>query len=109
MKHIITVSEPWDFVGATGNNTVTGKVIKIISPVTAIFKSDVVLNFDDNTGNILILKPRYEKETFVNEMDLHLTVGVGLYLLDSYEGKDEKFLESNSKYILIGSLKTARF
>ena len=103
-KHKITVSEPWDFKGPVSGNFIVGEIIQILSPLFIVFKSDHLLNFGDQTGRILILKPRYEKQVLNQENNYEGTVEGGLLLIDDYEGKDEKYLEANSKYVLIGSL-----
>jgi hypothetical protein len=104
-KYKIIVSEPWDFNGPVGANLIIGEIVKVISPLFIVFKSDYLLNFEGKIGNILILKPRYEKQFLTEENNYEGTVGGGMLLIDNYEDKDEKYLEENSKYVLIGSLK----
>jgi hypothetical protein len=103
-KYKITVSEPFDFIGPIGGNLIVGEIIKVLSPLLIIFKSDHLLSFEGKLGRILILKPRYEKQVLNQENNYEGTVGGGLLLIEDYEGKDEKYLEANSKYVLIGQL-----
>lgn len=104
-KYKIIVSEPWDFKSPNGDNIITGTIAEVLSSTLVIFKSDYLLNFDGNTGHLLILKPRYEKQILSQENNYEGTVGGGLLLIEDYDGKDEKYLEANSKYVIIGSLK----
>jgi hypothetical protein len=103
-KYKILVSEPWNYKGTAGDNLIVGKVIKVLSPIGVIFKSDHLQNFDGTTGTLLLLKARYEKQVLNIEHNYVGTVGGGLILIDDYKAKDEKYLEANSKYVLIGSL-----
>ncbi|MDQ6482527.1 hypothetical protein [Dyadobacter sp. LHD-138] len=103
-KYKIIVSDPWDFEDATGSNLIIGEIVKVLSPSLVIFKSDHLLSFGGQTGKILILKPRYEKQALTIENNYEGTVGGAVFLLDDFENNDENFLEDNSKYVLIGSL-----
>jgi hypothetical protein len=104
MKYKILVGEPWDYKSAIGENLITGKILKVISPLTIIFQSDDLLSFDGKIGYILILKPRSMKQVFTQENNYEGIVGGGLLLINDHENKDEKYLEANSKYVLVGSL-----
>jgi len=103
-KYKIIVNEPWDFEGQFGNNVITGVIIKVLTPFMIIFKSDYMLNFNGIRGQLLILKPRYEKQLFSKETCYEGTVGGAILLSNEYEENEEKYFEANRKYILIGSL-----
>lgn len=100
-KYKITVSEPWDFEGPTGLNLIVGVIVKILSSTCLIFKSDHLIKFDNNEGQIFLLKSRYEKQSLE---ELKGTVGGSLILIDDYENQNEKKLEENSEYVIIGAL-----
>lgn len=104
IKYKLIVDEPWDFIN-NGSNVFHGIVVKQLSPTFLLFKSDNLLSFEGKESRILILKPRYEKEVFDLESDDEIIVGGALYLGNEYEGKDERYLMSHSKYVLIGRLK----
>ncbi|MRG44193.1 hypothetical protein GFS24_03660 [Chitinophaga sp. SYP-B3965] len=104
-KYKIMVSEPWDFEGPAGANLIIGNIVKKISPLLIVFESDHLLNFGSFEGRILILKPRYEKEVLSDENSFEGIVGGAIFLSDNYEYKDIEYLEKNSKYVFIGSLR----
>ncbi|WP_025762948.1 hypothetical protein [Dyadobacter tibetensis] len=102
-KYKIVVSEPWNFDGPAGTNLIVGEIFKVFSPSKLIFKSDHLISFGDLKGDILILVPRYEEQLFI-ENGYECIVGGALFLLTDFEHKTEKFMEDNSKYVLIGKL-----
>lgn len=104
IKYKLIVDEPWGFTHS-GSNVFHGVVVKQLSPTFLLFKSDNLVSFEGKESHILILKPRYEKEVFYLESDDEIVVGGALYQEKEYEGKDEKYLMSHSKYVVIGRLK----
>lgn len=107
IKYKLIVDEPWEFPLESNNvsNVCHGIVVKQLSTRFLLFKSDKLLRFEGKESRILILKPRYEKEIFDLESEDDITVGGALYFGNEYEGKDERYLISHSKYLLIGRLK----
>jgi hypothetical protein len=103
-KYKLTISEPWDWQDATGSNTVTGEVLHHISQRRIIFKTTSVLEFGTFKGQNFLLTTRYAGDNFSKE-NYEFTVGGALLLIDDFENKSEDFLEQNSKYLFIGSLK----
>ena len=101
IKHKIVVSEPWDYEGRDKTNVIIGAIVDSLSLSCLIFKSDELLTFGDVSGQLLLLKPRYEGQSL---KDLRGSVGGALLMLDEYEKYDENDLEKNSKYVLIGFL-----
>ncbi|MCL4642056.1 MAG: hypothetical protein M5Z89_23835 [Olivibacter sp.] len=79
-RYKITISEPWDFEGQFGNNVITGVIIKVLTPCMILFKSDYMLNFNGIRGQLLILKPKYEKQFFSKETGCEGTVGGAIFL-----------------------------
>jgi hypothetical protein len=63
-----------------------------------------LLSFKEVEGKVLLLKSRYENQILLENNYYTGTVGGGLYLHEQYEDVDEIFLETQSKYVLIGSL-----
>lgn len=102
-KYKLRVDEPWDFEH-NGSNVIYGAVVKQFSPTFLLFRSDNLLNFEGQENCILILKTRYVKEYFDFESDDEIIVGGALYLENEYKEKDEKYLISHSRYVLIGGL-----
>ena len=100
-KYKITISEPWDFESPAGLNLIVGIIVRVLSSTYVIFKSDHVLKFGENEGQLFLLKTRYEGQ---NLEDLKGTVGGALVLINDYEKQDEKKLEENSEYVIIGAL-----
>ena len=103
-RYRITVSDPWDFVSESGKNFIVGEIVKAFSSICVIFKSDNLLHFDGHSGKLLVLKTRYKDQKIIKENHYEGTVGGALLLTETYEGFDEKKLEDNSKYVLIGRL-----
>ncbi len=105
IKYKLMVDEPFEFSSYNYGRVFHGIVIKQLSPIFLLFKSDNLVRFEGKESRILILKPRYEKEFFDLESDDEITVGGALYLENEYDGKDERYLMSHSEYVLIGRLK----
>lgn len=103
-KYKLTVSDPWDFEGPSGKNFIVGEIVKILSSICVIFKSESLLSFDGHSGKLLILKSRYDDQHLTQENNYEGTVGGALLLTEKYKDFDEKELENNSKYVLIGKL-----
>jgi hypothetical protein len=104
----IIVSEPWDYKGPDGDNTINGIVLNVISRKIVVFRADSQLKFDSVSGDTLILSSRYVEDQDLNDLD-GLTVNGGL-LLDSYynaayagfRGED---IQKHCKFVIIGSLR----
>ncbi len=103
-KYKIVVSEPWDFESPSGNNTIIGKILKKVSSFSVVFLSESILKFNNCSGQLLILKTRYEKQLLTETNGYEGTVAGAILLTDDYEDKDEAYFEANSKYVFIGSL-----
>jgi hypothetical protein len=101
VKHKIIVSEPWDFEGHNMTNEIVGIIIKVVSPSCLIFKSDEELTFEEKSGQLIVLKSRYESQDLTN---FEGTVGGGLLTIEKYDELNELELEENSSYVFIGSL-----
>ncbi len=104
LKYKISVSEPWDFEGSTGENVIVGEIVKVLSSKCILFQSDALLKFNDYSGKTFILKSRYENQNLFNEDDYSGTVNGALLLVEEFDQLSEEELEGSSKYVLIGKL-----
>jgi len=102
---ILSVSEPWDFESEDGKNLVNGRVLKILSTECIIFRARHTLNFDKQTGNILVLTPRHVGYHFSNELESNASIPFnGSILLTAYsDDLTESDLLSNSEFVIVGS------
>lgn len=100
----IVVSEPWNFTSKSGDNLITGKVLKLLSKNSLIFITDYLLEFGDISGRVLILSPRYDNEIFDENEGLENTVAGGIVLCDNYQVINEAEIIKNSRYVLTGRL-----
>lgn len=104
-KYKIVVSEPWDFVGENGTNVIYGHIFEIVSSQALLFQLDHLITYGSYKSDILLLKPRYEKQVFDDKEKLEGTVSGALVpSKNATANKDESF-ETNCKFILIGALK----
>lgn len=60
----VSVGEPWDFSGPSGENEIQGHVIRVVSEKCIVFRANSTLSFGDMHGDILILLPRYHSISF---------------------------------------------
>jgi len=102
-KYKIIISEPWDFEYAH-TNIIEGIILAQISSTLLLFKANYSLTFGEISGDMFILKPRYEKQAFNLKNNDPQTVGGALLQVEHYNGEKEDFLEKNSAYVFIGSL-----
>ena len=97
------VSEPWDYSGADGTNKISGKIIRRIGNRCLVFQSLVPVNIGNLFGDLFVLYPRYEGDTFQDRL-AEIPANVGLLLTNDYDVIDENQLERNSRFVIIGSL-----
>jgi hypothetical protein len=100
----IIVSEPWDYEGIFGKNLIVGSILRKVGDTCIIFKSATPLDFKGKVGDKLVLFPR-TKDTNFNDVDLGVMVNAGLLMSDNFEFLDEKGLENQSYFAVIGELK----
>jgi hypothetical protein len=103
-KYFISVSEPWNFENVDGRNIIEGKILNIKSNKCLVFKSNYNLKFDNVSGDILILFPRYKENNF-SDMKRRIDINGGLLLETYIENFSEKELENKSKFVIIGSIR----
>ena len=107
MEYIISVGEPWDYMGPDGHNVIKGSVIKIVDSKCVVFKANHIHTFNKDSGNVFVLFPRYQNEVFDrlfinNEI---FPVNGCLVLRDYNEYLTNKDYQDNSVFVLIGSLR----
>lgn len=102
-KYKITVSEPWDYESDAGKNIILGHILKKVCNNCVIFQSSFPLKFGDLTGEMLVLFPRFKDGTFQANFD-KVSVNGGLLLGNSVDSMEERSLEENSKFVIIGTL-----
>lgn len=113
-KCSILISEPWDFDSPDGGNVIKGKIIKVISVESLIFKSDYELSFENYTGNLFILHPRhkgcdfYELSNKIIKSRL-VSINGGLIIeknvdVSELSGYDKNTLDKISIFAFIGSI-----
>lgn len=56
-KYFVSVSEPWDYESANGQDIIKGRILDKKSNDCIVFESDDFTQFDDIKSNILILTP----------------------------------------------------
>lgn len=107
-KHFISVGEPWDFTSPDGENIINGNIIKVITNNCLIFRANYILNFGQFTGDLFVLYPRNNESNFDDLQSETCSVTVnGNVLLGSLDDNASEFdLKQNSKFVLIGSLRS---
>lgn len=106
-KYYISVGEPWDFEGPDGKNRINGHILKIVDNDCVLFKANHTLNFGNIQGDILVLLSRHTGYHFDTlKTSGFWTFGGGLLLTKDYENMNRKELEKNSKYVIIGSIRS---
>lgn len=107
-KFRIIVGEPWDYEDRHGDNTIEGRIVRVVSPQSVVFQSDEIVEFKEQRGRILLLGTRYEGDTLdLTKRGRVETIAGGLYLGTNYRKGDYTALENDSIYVLIGSLHRA--
>ena len=103
----ISVGEPWDFESQDGQNIIKGKILKIINSKCLIYKTNQLLDFKGEKGNVLILYPRHVDSDFsdLNKGADFVTINGSLLLVDYMDDLDEQELNQNSKYFIIGAIR----
>lgn len=107
-KYFISVGEPWDFDSPDGQNIINGRIIKVLSSTCLIFKANYILDFKGVIGDVFIVYPRYSENDFNDLKNGNNYVVInGNILSDEYnENMDEGYLKQNSKFVIIGSIRT---
>jgi hypothetical protein len=100
----IVVSEPWDFKNTDGTNSIYGKIIEVNPDNFIIFKSNESVKFDDGTGDLFILSPRYEGQNVLDHIILHETINGCLIQIKDYYSMNKVEIQKNSKFVLIGPI-----
>jgi hypothetical protein len=97
----ILIGEPWDYVNPRGEgNRITGNILKVIQDEYILFRSDYFLQEADIKSDILVLSARhYEKYNKLYDFIINGGLFFGKEIVD-----DIKYLQTNSKFILIGSI-----
>ncbi|AVQ13036.1 hypothetical protein [Leptospira santarosai] len=104
-KYYISVGEPWDFTGPDGENRIKGEILKIINQDCLLFKMNHHIEIKNMKGNIMVLFSRHRDNNFYETAEnLDWTVNGGLLVTDEYENMNEKELEKNSIFSIIGGL-----
>ena len=104
-EYCISVGEPWNFESQDGQNVIKGYIVNMKSDSCIVFKSNHYLKFDDVTGNILILTPRYKESDFSNLTRGAVGVNGGIFLGKYDEKLCENELEQHIKFEIIGSIR----
>lgn len=107
-RHKLIISEPWDFVGVDGKNLILGKIIKNVSDKCILFEADNLVTIDNYTGDTFVLYARHSENDLTN-LKKYGSVNGGIFpkpISLNLNILDEKELESNSEFVLIGSLET---
>lgn len=103
-KCIIQVNEPWEF---PYNRRIEGRIVRVVSPHTIVFRSDEPMEFERHRGNTFILRTRYQGASWDFDSKNEIaTVGGAFYWGDDYTTESEDALQSpkNSIYVFIGSI-----
>ncbi|MDR2915260.1 MAG: hypothetical protein LBV74_10590 [Tannerella sp.] len=111
-KCSILIAEPWDFDSPDGENIIRGKIIKIISAESLIFKSDHKLSFKNYTGDLFVLHPRFKDcdfSKFSNDIIKKGLAGIngGIIIekdIDKLSGYDKNTLDNISIFAFIGNI-----
>jgi len=105
MEYIISVSEPWDFESPDGQNIIKGK-LNIISEKSAIFKANYEIELEQIKSNILIIRPRYENESFKQlKKDNILPINAGILNSNDIKDISKNEITSQSVFVIVGTLK----
>lgn len=107
-KYFISVGEPWDFESPDGQNIINGIIIKILSVTCLVFKANYVLAINGISSNLFVLYPRHAESDFddlKNGVD-YVTINGSILPREYNENMDEDFLKENSKFVIIGSIRT---
>lgn len=113
-KCSILIADPWDFDSPDGANIMKGKIIKIISVESIIFKSDYKLSFKNHTGNLFVLHPR-SKDCDFSELSSNViksglvSINGGLIMEENVDiselsGYDKSALDNLSIFVFIGNI-----
>lgn len=104
-RYCISVSEPWDFESQDGENIIKGHIVSMKSDHCIVFKCDHYLKFAAIAGYILVLTPRYKENDFSDLTQDSVVVNGGIFIGEYDEKLNEKELERNIKFAIIGSIK----
>ncbi len=113
-KCSILIAEPWDFDSPDGENIIKGKIIKIISIESLIFKSNYKLSFKNHTGDLFVLHPRFKDcdfSKFSNDIIKNGLAGVngGIIIeedidIDKLSEYDKNALDNISIFAFVGNI-----
>lgn len=103
-EYDLVVSEPWNYSGVDGTNKISGTIVRRIGDRCLVFRSLAPVRIGADVGDLFVLHPRYEKESFIAGVS-EVPSNVGLLLTEEYDTLDEKQLEKNSRFVIIGSLR----
>ena len=98
-KYKLNVVEPWEHSGS-----IIGRIVRIVSPVCIVYESDSYLDFNGLKGRLLILHCRYANQLVNDQNGFELHFNGGIFLENKYDDKDEKYLKTNSHFVVIGYL-----
>jgi hypothetical protein len=107
-KYFISVGEPWDFDSPDGQNIINGIIVRILSATCLIFKANYILNFKGVTGSFFVLYPRHAESDFddLKNGNDYVTVNGNILPEEYNENMGEDYLKANSKFVIIGSIRT---
>jgi hypothetical protein len=103
----ITIGEPWNFTSPDGQNLIKGTITKVVNSSCLLFQSNHVLTFREGSGNFFVLFPRHAGYNFGNlGKDKNGVSTNGCLLFEGLWNNNmtPKELETNSKFVLIGSI-----
>jgi len=104
-SYILSVDEPWNFENSKGGIELEGEVIRVIDEKHVIFKSQEEVCIDGVRGRLFLLCTRYQGDTLVHDDGIEGVAGGGLIMTDDYMIADEKTIEKNAVYVIIGGIK----
>jgi hypothetical protein len=99
----LVVSEPWDYSGIDGKNKISGVVVRRVGVRCLVFRPFTPVRLQNVSGEVLVLFPRYQEDTFRGDF-VGIPANVGILLTNDYNGLNEKQLELNAQFVIIGSL-----
>jgi len=107
-KYFLSIGEPWDFESPDGQNIINGVIVGILSATCLIFKANYILDFKGVSSNLFVLYPRHAENNFddlKNGAD-YVTINGNILLEEYHKNMTEIYLKENSKFVIIGSIRT---
>lgn len=107
-QYFLSVGEPWNFDSLDGQNIINGRIVKILSATCLIFKANYILDFKGVAGNFFVLYPRHAESNFddLKNGEGYVTINGNVLTEEYNENMDEDYLKVNSKFVIIGSIRT---